>query len=74
MSRAALQEGKAPMTPWTLLAALPHMIRYYVVRVWGWGSSWGGTDGAATQPSPPVASLKDALRRLRPGQHMSAPP
>ena len=31
MSRAALQEGKAPMTPWTLLAALPHMIRYHVV-------------------------------------------
>ncbi|PRW59883.1 hypothetical protein C2E21_1370 [Chlorella sorokiniana] len=31
MSRAALQEGKQPMTPWTLLAALPRMIRYYVI-------------------------------------------
>ncbi len=38
MSRAALQEGKQPMTPWTLLAALPHMVRYHVV---GAGSAGG---------------------------------
>ena len=33
MNRAAAAEGsKRPVTLWTMLAALPHMLRYYVVR------------------------------------------
>lgn len=47
MNRAAAAEGsKRPVTAWTMLAALPHMLRFFVVRRGGAPCFWIRTRGA----------------------------